>query len=88
MKKDDDEHPNKKDFVDILLQLQKNGMLDFELSHDNLKAILVDMFVGGSDTTSTTLEWAMGEDLDMIEVNALTAFRKNPLYLVPILHSS
>ena len=41
MKKDDEEHPNKKDFVDILLQLQKNGMLDFELSHDNLKAILL-----------------------------------------------
>ena len=35
------EHPNRKDFVDILLQLQKNGMLDFELSHDNLKAILL-----------------------------------------------
>lgn len=31
---------------------------------------------------------AQGEDLDMTEVNSLTAFRKNPLYLVPILHSS
>ncbi|KAK7853592.1 cytochrome p450 71a1 [Quercus suber] len=31
---------------------------------------------------------AQGEDLDMTEVNALTAFRKNPLYLVPILYSS
>ena len=41
MKRDDDEHPNKKDFADILLQLQKNNMLDFELSHDNLKAILL-----------------------------------------------
>ncbi|KAM4115362.1 hypothetical protein ACJW30_04G143700 [Castanea mollissima] len=57
MKRDDDEHPHKKDFVDILLQLQKNGTLDFELSHDNLKSILLDMLVGGSDTTSTTLEW-------------------------------
>ncbi|KAF3967138.1 hypothetical protein CMV_008828 [Castanea mollissima] len=59
MKQDDDENPDKKDFVDILLQLQKNSMLDFELSHDNLKAILMDMFVGGSDTTSTTLEWVI-----------------------------
>ena len=41
MKRDDDEHPNKKDFADILLQLQKNNMLDFKLSHDNLKAILL-----------------------------------------------
>ncbi|KAL4634179.1 hypothetical protein ACB092_04G180200 [Castanea dentata] len=59
--KREDEHPNKKDFADILLQLQKNGMLDFELSDDNLKAILLDMFIGGSDTTSTTLEWVMAE---------------------------
>jgi len=61
MKRDDDENPNKKDFANILLQPQKNSMLDFELSHDNLKAILLDMFVGGSDTTSTTLEWVMVE---------------------------
>ena len=45
------EHPNRKDFVDILLQLQKNGMLDFELSHDNLKAILlVSLSLSHSDT--------------------------------------
>ncbi|KAM3704012.1 hypothetical protein ACB098_04G139900 [Castanea mollissima] len=59
--KSDDEHPKTKDFVDILLHLQKNGMLDFELTHDNLKAILLDMFAGGSETTSTTLEWVMAE---------------------------
>uniref|UniRef100_A0A2N9IVJ3 Cytochrome P450 n=1 Tax=Fagus sylvatica TaxID=28930 RepID=A0A2N9IVJ3_FAGSY len=59
--KSDDEHPDKKDFVDIFLQLQKNGKLDFELTRDNLKGILLDMFVGGSDTTSTTLEWTMAE---------------------------
>ncbi|GMN66764.1 hypothetical protein TIFTF001_035827 [Ficus carica] len=52
---------NMKDFVDILLRLQKNGMLDFELTQDNMKAILVDMFIGGSDTTSTALEWLMAE---------------------------
>jgi len=42
--KSDDEHPKNKDFVDILLHLQKNGMLDFELTHDNLKAILLVSF--------------------------------------------
>ncbi|GMN58607.1 hypothetical protein TIFTF001_027695 [Ficus carica] len=52
---------NMKDFVDILLRLQKNGMLDFELTQDNMKAILVDMFIGGSDTTSTALEWLMAK---------------------------
>jgi cytochrome P450 len=40
-KKSDDHQPNKLDFVDILLRLQKNSMLDFELTKDNLKAILM-----------------------------------------------
>ncbi|XP_024025598.1 cytochrome P450 71A1 [Morus notabilis] len=52
---------NTKDFVDIFLKLQKHGMLEFELTQDNIKAILVDMFIGGSDTTSTLLEWLMAE---------------------------
>ncbi|XP_031266080.1 cytochrome P450 71A1-like [Pistacia vera] len=53
---------DRQDFVDILLQLQKDGdHLEIELLKDNLKAILVDMFVGGTDTTATTIEWAMAE---------------------------
>ncbi|KAF5476689.1 hypothetical protein F2P56_003403 [Juglans regia] len=59
----DHDQPNyKKDFVDILLQLQdQDGMLDYEFTQDNLKAILLDMFLGGSETSSTTLEWLMAE---------------------------
>ncbi|XP_044484465.1 cytochrome P450 71A1-like [Mangifera indica] len=51
---------DKKDFVDILLQLKKDGTFE-ELSKDNLKGILIDMYLGGSDTTATTLEWMMTE---------------------------
>ncbi|XP_038895465.1 cytochrome P450 71A1-like [Benincasa hispida] len=51
-----------KDFVDIMLQLQQDDMFDYhDFSLDRLKAILLDMFVGGSDTTATSLEWAMTE---------------------------
>ncbi|XP_059444316.1 cytochrome P450 71A1-like [Corylus avellana] len=57
----DNDHLNSLDFVDILLRLQKNDKLDFELAKDSLKAILLDMFVGGTDTTSTALEWLMAE---------------------------
>ncbi|KAI4338259.1 hypothetical protein L6164_016601 [Bauhinia variegata] len=32
---------DKKDFVDILLQLQEDGMRDFELTHHNLKALIM-----------------------------------------------
>ncbi|GMN58603.1 hypothetical protein TIFTF001_027694 [Ficus carica] len=58
---DDGGSSNRKDFVDILLGVQKDDMLDFELTQDNIKAILMDMFVGGTDTTSTALEWIMAE---------------------------
>jgi hypothetical protein len=37
----DDDQPNRLDFVHFLLRLQKNSMLDFEFTKDNLKAILL-----------------------------------------------
>ncbi|GMN58600.1 hypothetical protein TIFTF001_027693 [Ficus carica] len=52
---------NVKDFVDILLKLQKESINDFELTKDNVKAILQDMLVAGTETTSTTLEWLTAE---------------------------
>ncbi|XP_048330142.2 phenylacetaldehyde oxime monooxygenase CYP71AN24 [Ziziphus jujuba] len=55
------DHSDNKDFVDILFQLKKDGMLQMDLTRDNLKAILLDMFMAGSDTTSSTVEWAMAE---------------------------
>ncbi|XP_062116117.1 phenylacetaldehyde oxime monooxygenase CYP71AN24-like [Humulus lupulus] len=51
----------RKDFAGILLGLQKDGMLDFDLTHENIKGILMDMFVGASDTTSAAMEWLMAE---------------------------
>ncbi|KAF3438776.1 hypothetical protein FNV43_RR21540 [Rhamnella rubrinervis] len=48
-------------FMDILLRLIKDGMLDFDLTKNNIKGILVDMFVAGTDTSSTGLEWLMAE---------------------------
>ncbi|KAL5544079.1 hypothetical protein UlMin_007863 [Ulmus minor] len=48
--------------ANILLRFQKDaGKLDFEFTRDNLKAILLDMFLGGTDTASATLEWMMAE---------------------------
>ncbi|XP_061341158.1 phenylacetaldehyde oxime monooxygenase CYP71AN24-like [Gastrolobium bilobum] len=51
----------KKDFLDILLQLEEDGMPEFELTQDDLKALILDMFLGGTDTTSTTIEWTIAE---------------------------
>ncbi|WCJ36156.1 cytochrome P450 family 71 subfamily A polypeptide 12 [Euphorbia peplus] len=49
------------DFVHTLLHIQKNADPEAQLHQDNLKAILTDMFVAGTETISTTMEWLMAE---------------------------
>ncbi|KAJ0570351.1 putative cytochrome P450 [Helianthus annuus] len=64
-----DEHVNKKegdaaqgqDLVDILLEIQKDNSTGFHLEKKNIKALSLDVFNGGTDTTSTSLDWAIGE---------------------------
>ncbi|CAN1257004.1 Cytochrome P450 726A27 [Linum perenne] len=51
------------DLVDILLKVQENGELEIPFTDDNVKAIILDVFTGGSDTTSSLIEWAMSEML-------------------------
>ncbi|XVF54567.1 hypothetical protein PTKIN_Ptkin05aG0191500 [Pterospermum kingtungense] len=58
---DDGDKLDNKDFVDILLQLQLKGMLDIDLTQENVKAILLDMFIEGTDNIAATMEWAMAE---------------------------
>ncbi|KAH7679263.1 Premnaspirodiene oxygenase protein [Dioscorea alata] len=62
------EHENKDDgnlkdddFVDVLLSLKNDPKLGFSLTDENIKALLLDMFAAGTDTTYITSEWAMGE---------------------------
>ncbi|KAL0323917.1 UNVERIFIED_CONTAM: cytochrome [Sesamum calycinum] len=49
------------DIVDVLLRMQKNGELQFPISNDNIKAIIFDMFSAATETSSTTIDWAMAE---------------------------
>ncbi|KAK9088011.1 hypothetical protein Syun_030405 [Stephania yunnanensis] len=52
---------NKQDFVDLLLHVQREKKLSIDISKDSIKAIMMDMFLGGTDTTATATEWAMAE---------------------------
>ncbi|MED6195492.1 hypothetical protein PIB30_038341 [Stylosanthes scabra] len=51
-----------KDFVDVLLSVKNtNNSTGFEFDTITMKAIILDMFAAGTDTTYTVLEWAMAE---------------------------
>ncbi|OWM65398.1 hypothetical protein CDL15_Pgr008988 [Punica granatum] len=58
---DGDGDSDKKDFVDVLLEFQRDNLAGFPLSKLSIKAIILDVFSGGTDTTYTVLEWAMTE---------------------------
>ncbi|KZV18654.1 hypothetical protein F511_41218 [Dorcoceras hygrometricum] len=63
-----DEHVGKKvekketmDFVDTMLRIMESGEAEFEFDRRHIKAVLLDMFVAGMDTSAVTVEWALSE---------------------------
>uniref|UniRef100_M1B2A2 Cytochrome P450 hydroxylase n=2 Tax=Solanum tuberosum TaxID=4113 RepID=M1B2A2_SOLTU len=60
-KYDEEESSRKNDLVNLLLKLQESGTLDFSFTADNIKAVILDMFLAGTETSATVLDWAMVE---------------------------
>lgn len=52
-----------KDFVEVLLDLSENASSSNIVSGNDIKALLLEMLMAGTDTTSVTIEWAMFETL-------------------------
>ncbi|GFQ08745.1 cytochrome p450 71d13 [Phtheirospermum japonicum] len=49
------------DIVDVLLRMQRDQELQFPITNDNIKAVIFDLFGGGTETSSTSVDWAMAE---------------------------
>ncbi|KAL4559745.1 hypothetical protein LXL04_031890 [Taraxacum kok-saghyz] len=67
-----EEHINKKrvvegendeshDLIDILLDAQRENTTSFTLHRDIIKAVIMDVFAAGTDTTFAAIEWAISE---------------------------
>ncbi|CAN6304546.1 unnamed protein product [Urochloa humidicola] len=49
------------DFLDLLLDAMEDGENAAGLDRDTLRSLFMDLFAAGSDTSSSTVEWAMTE---------------------------
>ncbi|CAN6306212.1 unnamed protein product [Urochloa humidicola] len=49
------------DLLDVLLRLKEEGSLTFPLTTEIIGAVISDIFGAATDTTATTIEWAMAE---------------------------
>ncbi|GKB22919.1 cytochrome P450 76C1-like protein [Tanacetum coccineum] len=58
------EEDGKKDFLQILLELKDRKDCPKSFTMDHVKALLVDMVIAATDTTSTMVEWVMTEILN------------------------
>ncbi|MED6138028.1 hypothetical protein PIB30_070529 [Stylosanthes scabra] len=47
------------DIIDIFLEMMNDHSLPFELSLDNIKAVLMNIFIAGTDASAATTVWAM-----------------------------
>ncbi|XP_059667751.1 cytochrome P450 71A1-like [Cornus florida] len=47
------------DILDVLLHLQKDHSFTIDLTLDHIKAVLMNIFMAGTDTSAATLVWAM-----------------------------
>ncbi|KAJ4796386.1 Cytochrome P450 [Rhynchospora pubera] len=56
------------DLADVLINVKERGDLEVPITMDNIKAVIMDVFSGGTETSSTIITWAMTELIKHPEV--------------------
>ncbi|BAT88737.1 hypothetical protein VIGAN_05233000 [Vigna angularis var. angularis] len=56
-----DDEIEAEDLVDVLIQYEDGSKQDFSLTRNNIKAIILDIFAAGGETSATVIDWAMAE---------------------------
>ncbi|KAL2326952.1 hypothetical protein Fmac_020379 [Flemingia macrophylla] len=60
-RKENGEGEKIKDLLDILLDIHEDESTDVTFTRDNVKALIMDIFMAGTDTSAITIEWALVE---------------------------
>ncbi|KAM1410530.1 hypothetical protein ACFX13_023625 [Malus domestica] len=55
------EEGEEENFVDVLLKLKESNKAEFNFTTNQIKDIILDIFAAASETSATTIEWAMSE---------------------------
>ncbi|XP_023544864.1 cytochrome P450 CYP736A12-like [Cucurbita pepo subsp. pepo] len=50
-----------KDLVDVMLGIMGSQATEYQIDPSTIKAIILDMLLGGVETSATTIEWALAE---------------------------
>ncbi|CAO2840529.1 unnamed protein product [Amaranthus hypochondriacus] len=80
----DNKNEKVKDFVDVLLDYKNDHNAGVAIDHIGVKAVILNMFAAGTDTTSSLLEWTMAEllrhpqVLEELQKEVRTITGKNP----------
>ncbi|CAI9094658.1 OLC1v1030435C1 [Oldenlandia corymbosa var. corymbosa] len=62
--------PGNEDLIDVLLRVKDSSEFQLPITKNNIKAVLLDVFTWGTETSSSTVEWAMAELIRHPEVMA------------------
>ncbi|XP_066347587.1 9-beta-pimara-7,15-diene oxidase-like [Miscanthus floridulus] len=49
------------DLLSVMLKIRDEGQFEIPINNTNIKAVILDLFTGGTETTSSVAEWLMAE---------------------------